>query len=434
MEAAALGHQLVERADVGLGGGHHRVGVGGTRGHQLALGLVLQPHRHLGLGVRAFGHGVHLVEGELRLVRDQLHDGVEGGINRPVARRLHGLLGAGHIEGERCRLRADRTGDHREGEHLDAVLLRGDLLVDEGFEILVVDVLLAVGKRLEAVEGVFQRILAELVAHFLELGAEGVAARVLAHHQRGLGHADRSRGHDLVGLGMLEHAVLVDAALVREGIPADDGLVVLHGERRRCRHELGGAVEHAAVDAHLVGQHVAAGLDGHHDLFQRRVAGALADAVDGAFHLPRAGADARERVGNRHAEIVVAVHREDRLVGHGHVLAHVAEHVEVFLGRRVADGIGQVDGGGAGLDGRLDALAEIVEFRARRILRAPLHVRHPLAGARDLELDHLEHLLLALLQLVLAVHGAGREEGMDARALGMLHGLAGAIDVRGAGP
>ncbi len=39
------------------------------------------------------------------------------------------------------------------------------------------------------------------------------------------------RGHDLVGLGVLQHPVLVDAALVREGVPADDRLVVLDRER-----------------------------------------------------------------------------------------------------------------------------------------------------------------------------------------------------------
>ena len=129
--------------------------------------------------------------------------------------------------------------------HLDAVLRGGDLLVDQRLDVLVVDVLLAVGQLLEAVEGVLERVLAQLVAQLLQLRAEGVAARVLAHHQRGLGHADRLRRHDLVGLGVLEHAVLVDAALVREGVPADDGLVVLHRERGGRRHQLGGAVEHA---------------------------------------------------------------------------------------------------------------------------------------------------------------------------------------------
>ena len=79
-------------------------------------------------------------------------------------------------------------------------------------------------------EGVVQRVLAQLVAQPLELFAEGVAAGMLAHDERGLGHADALGGHDLVGLGILQHAVLVDAALMRERIAADDRLVVLHRE------------------------------------------------------------------------------------------------------------------------------------------------------------------------------------------------------------
>ena len=39
--------------------------------------------------------------------------------------------------------------------------------------------------------------------------------------------------------------------------------------------------------AGLVGQPIAARLQRHHDLFQRTVAGALTDAVDGAFDLAR---------------------------------------------------------------------------------------------------------------------------------------------------
>ncbi len=48
----------------------------------------------------------------------------------------------------------------------------------------------------------------------------------------------------------------------------------------------------------------------HHDFFERGVAGALADAVDGAFDLPRAAAHAGQRIRHRHAEIVMAMHRE----------------------------------------------------------------------------------------------------------------------------
>ena len=76
--------------------------------------------------------------------------------------------------------------------HLDAVLRVRDLLVDQRLDVLVVDLLLAVGERLEAHEGVFELVAGELVAELLQLVHEGVAAGVLAHHQRGLLHADAS--------------------------------------------------------------------------------------------------------------------------------------------------------------------------------------------------------------------------------------------------
>ena len=151
--------------------------------------------------------------------------------------------------------------------------------------------LLLVGERLEAVEGVVQRVVAELVTQFFELLAEGVTARMLAHDERSLRHADIFRAHDLVGLRMLEHAVLMDAALMRERIPADDGLIVLHRKRRHRGYQLGGASQHGCVDVVPVRINVRAGAQRHHHFLERGVAGALADAVDRAFDLPCAAFD-----------------------------------------------------------------------------------------------------------------------------------------------
>ena len=75
--------------------------------------------------------------------------------------------------------------------------------------------------------------------------------------------------------------------------------------------QLAGGVEMLGVDAGFVREAVAAGLDGHDDLFERSVAGALADAVDGALDLPRAGLDGGQRIGHGQAQIVVAVDADD---------------------------------------------------------------------------------------------------------------------------
>jgi hypothetical protein len=59
------------------------------------------------------------------------------------------------------------------------------LVLDQRLDVLVEDVLLAVGEILEAAEGVLEGVVAELEAELLQLLAEGVAAGMLAHHQRG---------------------------------------------------------------------------------------------------------------------------------------------------------------------------------------------------------------------------------------------------------
>jgi hypothetical protein len=85
----------------------------------------------------------------------------------------------------------------------------------------------------------------------------------------------------------------VDARLVRERVRADDGLVRRHDDpvtvltRRLDAHEL------RRVDARAKVELGRACRERHHDLFERRVAGALADAVDRHLGLARAGEDSR---------------------------------------------------------------------------------------------------------------------------------------------
>ena len=67
----------------------------------------------------------------------------------------------------------------------------------------------------------------ERAADLLAAALHGVAARVLAEHQRRLRHADVLGPHDFVGAAILQHAVLVNAGFVRERVAADDRLVGL---------------------------------------------------------------------------------------------------------------------------------------------------------------------------------------------------------------
>ena len=62
------------------------------------------------------------------------------------------------------------------------------------------------------------------------------------------------------------------------------------------------------------------------------------------------------------------------LVDVGHAVAERADDVAHVGGRGVADRVGDVDRGGAGVDGRLDHLAEEVALGARGVLGRELDV------------------------------------------------------------
>ena len=326
-------------------------------------------------------------------------------------------------------MHATGLGDHFHIHQTDAITNRADLVIDQGDDIGVIDMLLAVGQILEAYERFLEGIVAQLVAQFLQLVLEGGAAGMLAHDQGRFLDADAGRGHDFVGLGILQHAVLVDAAFMREGILANDRLVVLHREIRRGRHDLAGTRQMRRLDIGVEGHGIAAGAQRHHDFLQRRIAGAFAQAIDRAFDLPRTASHTGQRIGDGHAQIVMTVHREDRLVGARHAFDDGLEHAEMLFGHRIADCIGQVDGSGAGLDGRLDAALEKLDGRAGGVHGRPFDIVDQIARLSYRAGDDLDDLVLGLLHLVGQMDRRGGDKGVDAALLGVTHGFAGAIDI-----
>jgi len=112
------------------------------------------------------------------------------------------------------------------------------------------------------------------------------------------------------------------------------------------------------VNAGVVGVGIGASLEDHDDLFERAVAGALSDAVDGALDLAGAGFYGGEGIGYREAEVVVAVYADDGAIAER--VGDAADQGSVFLRRGVAYRIRDVDGTGAGSDyGLRDFLQEI---------------------------------------------------------------------------
>src|SRR5713101_5049927 len=104
---------------------------------------------------------------------------------------------------------------------------------------------------------------------------------MLAEHDLIRRHANLLWSDDFVSDGTLEYAVLMDARLMGEGIAANNGLVPLHWDSRQPREHLSCGIEFFGTNVRVDPQCIATEVDRHHDLFQRGIASALADAVDG---------------------------------------------------------------------------------------------------------------------------------------------------------
>src|SRR3954467_12723110 len=163
-------------------------------------------------------------------------------------------------------------------------IIRRDL-GSELTNLIVNDALLVVGEGDEPGVQVVELRLAEGDSQLLAARPQRVATAVLSEDQPALGDSDRLGIDDLVGGPLLEEAVLVDAGLVREGVAADDRLVRLNRDADDLGQQLAGRKELRGLDASVVPEGVAPRLQDHHDLLERAVACALADAVDGAFDL-----------------------------------------------------------------------------------------------------------------------------------------------------
>ena len=185
-------------------------------------------------------------------------------------------------------------------------------------------------------------------------------------------------------------------------------------------------LEHQIV---LKGQLVVAHMDGRGNLFERGVPGAFANAVDRAFHLARPGFERSQTIGDRQAQIIMAMAGENHIFHARHALAQQAKHRRVLLRNGVADGVRKIDDGGSGCNGDADHLAQKIRVGARRVFRRKLHVMDMLAGQTNRRVGLFQRLLAGDLQLVLQMNvGAGKKD-VNARTARRFERACGGFDV-----
>src|SRR5215472_9692640 len=122
----------------------------------------------------------------------------------------------------------------------------------------------------------------------------------------------------------------MNAGFVREGVLPHQSLVWLGAEGDDRGQQLAARINFFGDDTSLEGIFVAPGFERHYDLFESRVARTLADAVDGAFDLTRARLHCRDRIRDREAKIVMAVHADNRRIAQ--YLHHSSDQSAVLVG------------------------------------------------------------------------------------------------------
>src|SRR6266581_3133658 len=289
------------------------------------------PDRDLALGIGTASNRPDIVLYELSLRLGQFFDRLQGRINRAVPQlggpdrrsvylHLHGSRGYGK----------GTAGNGNVGKLVLLPSFHHFLIGHDGVQVLVKHLLLQVSQRLETLEGLVEHRIVQVVAEFLKSLLESMSAGMLPQDQDVGLKSHRLWGHDFVRALFHQHAMLVDPRFVGEGIGPHYRLVGLNYNPGHGGEQSAGGGQMLGDHVGLEGEDVAARFQCHDELLQRAVASPFADAVDGALHLPRSGLDRRDRVGYRQPQVVVAVHRNNRLVDIGDILPQVRDDVEVF--------------------------------------------------------------------------------------------------------
>ena len=200
------------------------------------------------------------------------------------------------------------------------------------------------------------------------------ASGVLAQHQAVLA-PHLARVETLVIGAMLDQAVYVNAGLVGEDRAADDALIGGHRTPRRQRDQPRYFRKTLRIDA---GFQAIKMVQRHYGFFQRRVAGALAQAVDGGVSVGRTGLDRRQSIGGGQPQIVMGVHFDFEI-------ADAAQTAHLFKsGERIkhAQRIGETKAPRPGFLRRLDNAHQEFHIGTRCVLPtdADFHAHIPRGG------------------------------------------------------
>ena len=208
-----------------------------------------------------------------------------------------------------------------------------------------------------------------------------------------------------------------------EGIAAHNRLIGLHIKTRNGRQQTAGLQDILRHNPIRNRDRIRPRAQRHHHFFDRGIARAFANAIDGGFNLPHPGTNGRKRIRNRQTQIIMIMRGQDHLIRTRDPFTHHGENARHILRQRITDRIGDIDGGGTRLDGRFHTTAEEIRVRPRAIFRRPFHIIRMLAGEFNTAGHQIQHLFRFKPQLDTHMQRTGRDKSMYPLARRRLHRL-----------
>ena len=166
--------------------------------------------------------------------------------------------------------------------------------------------LLLVGQQQELLIYMVELALLQFHTVHVQTVLQGSAPTAGCQYDRVVVDAHILRVHNLVGVHILQHTVLMDTTRVGKGVTPYYGLVRLHRHVHQARHHPRRRIDLHRVDVRLDAQLLVT-LQYHGYLLERRVTRTLSDAVHGHLHLPGSRHHTAEGVGRSHTQIIVAM-------------------------------------------------------------------------------------------------------------------------------
>ena len=240
-------------------------------------------------------------------------------------------------------------------------------------DVIVVDLLLAVGQTQKRLIGLVESLLVEIDPEHVQTVLQCGAAAAGGQHDRILVDTHILGINDFITLAVFKHAILMNTARMREGVATHDSLVGLDWHIHKTAHHMARGIYLGSIDVGVDTELTMASAY-HHHLLKRSIARTLADTIDGHLGLTGAVEYARHRVGRSHAEVIVAMRCDSSLVDTVDMLHKVFDLGTELARKAVTGRIGDIYDGGACLDHGLDDAGKVFVVGATGVLGIELNI------------------------------------------------------------